>query len=126
MNGRSVLVFPRQQLCGKLEILQNRMVNSRLSGSKKKEWIMVWKSINCLPGTIGPTDIIPCINRVFHKSYGSVNSNLKALTDRGWNPPNQKTLEHKDLTDDSVLPIVSSLTNEMTTYSEQSITLNIH
>jgi len=28
--------------------------------------------------TIGPTDIIPLVNRIFHKSYGSINSNLKA------------------------------------------------
>ena len=67
-----------------------------------KEWMMVWKSINCLPLTIGPTDIIPLVNRIFHKSYGSINSNLKALADRGWNPPNRKLLEHKELIDDSL------------------------
>jgi hypothetical protein len=35
-------------------------------------------------------------------------------------------LEHKELIDDSVLPIVDSLTNAKTNNSEQSITLNIH
>lgn len=55
---------------------------------KVKEWIMVWKSINCLPCTIGPTDIISLINQVFHKLYCGVNSNRKALANKGWKSPN--------------------------------------
>ena len=62
----------------------------KIEWTKVKEWIMVWKSIHCLPCTIGPTDIIPLINRIFHKSYGSATSNLKAIADCGWNPPNRK------------------------------------
>ena len=54
-----------------------------------KEWMTIWKSINCLPCTIGPTAIIALINRVFHNSYGSINSNLKSLADQGWNPMNR-------------------------------------
>jgi hypothetical protein len=69
----------------------------KIEWTKVKEWMIVYKSINCLPCTIGPTDIIPLINRVFHMSFGNINSNLKALADRGWNPQNRKLLEHKEL-----------------------------
>jgi hypothetical protein len=99
----------------------------KIEWTKVKEWLMVWKSINCLPGMIGHTDIIPLINRVFHKSYGSINSDLKALADRGWNPPNRKLLEHKELIDDSISPIIeNTLTDASSHSSAQSITLNIH
>ena len=37
------------------------------------------------------------LNRIFEKSYGRVESNLRALSGRGWNPPNRKLLEHPDL-----------------------------
>jgi hypothetical protein len=74
--------------------------------TNEKEWMMIDKSINCLPCTIVPTDIIPHINKVVHKSFGNVNSNLKVLADCGWNLPNRKFLEHKELIDDSMAPIV--------------------
>jgi hypothetical protein len=100
----------------------------KIEWTKVKEWIMVYKSINCLPCTIGPTDIIPLINRIFHKSYGSVNSNLKAMADRGWNPLNRRLLEHKELIDDSIEPIVpNTLTNATNdNSSEGTISQNIH
>ena len=102
--------------------------------TRVKEWMMVWKSINCLPCTIGPTDIIPLVNRIFHNSYGNINSNLRALSDRGWNPPNRKLLEHKELIDDSTPVIEHSLTEctpniaarSTSDSSGQSFNLNIH
>jgi hypothetical protein len=89
--------------------------------------MMVYKSINCLPCTTGPTDIIPLINRVFHKSFGNINSNLKALADSGWSPPNRKLLEHEELIDNSIAPIVeNTLTNETpNNSSEETILLKI-
>ena len=89
---------------------------------------MAYKSINCSPCAIGPTDIIILINRVFHKSYKNINSNLKALADRGWNPPNRKLLEPKELNDDSIVPIVQNPLTDVTpnNSSGQSISLNIH
>ncbi len=98
----------------------------KIEWTKVKEWMMVYKSINCLPCTIGPTDIIPLINRIFHKSYGSINSNLKALSDRGWNPPNRKLLEHKDLIDDSVAPEKEITGATSMNSSAGSTNLNIH
>ena len=92
---------------------------------------MVWKSINCLPCAIGPTNIIPLINRVFHNSYGSINSNLRAMSDRGWNPPNRKLLEHKELIDDSS-PVIEEARTDSTpdiaaqSTSNRSFNLNIH
>ncbi len=100
----------------------------KIEWTKVKEWMMAYKSINCLPCTIGPTDIIPLINRIFHKSYGNINSNLKALADRGWNPPNRKLLEHKELIDDSIAPIDQNPLTDVTpnNSSTQSTSLNIH
>jgi hypothetical protein len=78
--------------------------------------MMVYKSTHRLPSTIGPADIIPLINRVFHKSFGSNSSNLKALVDQAWNPPNRKLLEHNELIDDSIAPILdNTLTGELPT-----------
>ncbi len=98
----------------------------KIEWTKVKEWMMVYKSINCLPCTIGPTDIIPLINRVFHKSYGSIHSNLKALADRGWNPLNRKLLEHNELVDDSIAISQNTLTNAHENSSPGSLSLNIH
>ena len=99
----------------------------KIEWTKVKECMMVYKCINCLTCTIDPTNIIPLINRVFHKSFGAINSNLKALSDRGWNPPNRKLLEHKELSDDSIAPVVDNIrTKEAAINSEQSICLNIH
>jgi hypothetical protein len=103
----------------------------KMEWTRVKEWMMVWKSVNCLPCVIGPTDIIPLINRVFHKSYGSINSNLRAMSDRGWNPPNRKLLEHKELIDDSSPVITEALTNltaniAAQSTSDRSFNLNIH
>ena len=41
--------------------------------------------------------MIPLLNRIFEKSYGRVESSLRALSDRGWNPPNRNLLDHPDL-----------------------------
>ena len=41
--------------------------------------------------------MMPLLNRIFEKAYGGVESNLCALSDRGWNPPNRKILDHPDL-----------------------------
>ena len=37
------------------------------------------------------------LNHILEKAYGRVESNLCALSDRGWNPPNRKLLDHSDL-----------------------------
>ena len=42
-------------------------------------------------------DVMPLLNRIFEKAYGRVESNLRALSDRGWNPPNRNLLDNPDL-----------------------------
>ena len=80
---------------------------SEQNGKFKTEWykvkdvMMKWKIHHLLPCSLGPTDIIPLVSRIFHDSYGRVNSNLKAVADRGWSPANRKLLEHPSLLDDS-------------------------
>ena len=39
-------------------------------------------------------DVMPLLNRIFEKAYGRVESNLRAISDFGWNPPNHKLLDH--------------------------------
>ena len=41
--------------------------------------------------------VMPLLNRIFEKSYSRIESNLHALSDRGWNPPKRKLLDHPDL-----------------------------
>ena len=40
---------------------------------------------------------MPLLNHIFEKVYGRVESNLRALFDCGWNPPNCMLLDHPDL-----------------------------
>ena len=42
-------------------------------------------------------DVMPLLNRIFEKVYSRVDSNLRALSDCGWNQPNRKLLDHPDL-----------------------------
>jgi hypothetical protein len=55
---------------------------------------------------IGPIHIIPLINKVFDKSYCSINPNLKALADCKWNPLNRTLFEQNKVIDDSVAPVI--------------------
>lgn len=84
---------------------------SEQNGKFKIEWyrvkedLMTWKFDHCLPRSLGPTDIMPLLSEIFHKSYNDVRANLKAVSDRGWFPANRKLLEHNSLFDDTVAPI---------------------
>ena len=40
---------------------------------------------------------MPLLNRIFKISYSRIESNLCALSYRGWDPPNRKLLDHLDL-----------------------------
>ena len=61
---------------------------------------MKWNYNLQIPLTISPTDVIPLMNLIFHKSYDNVCANLKAVSDRGWFPPNRKLFEHPSLVDE--------------------------
>ena len=73
---------------------------SELNGKFKTEWyrekqnLLSWKYERQLPRGILPHDVMPILNKIFHKAYGSVVHNQKAVADRGWCPPNRKLLEH--------------------------------
>ena len=76
---------------------------SELNGNFKVEWyrekanLMVWKYVKTLPRSILPHDIMPLLNTVFHKAFGRIKGNQKAVADQGWYPPNRKLLEHPSL-----------------------------
>ena len=63
--------------------------------------MMNWKDSLDLPLSLGPTDIIPLMNKIFLPSYNNKEGNLKAYADRGWSPFNRKLLDHPSLVDDS-------------------------
>ncbi len=46
-------------------------------------------------------DVIPLLNKVFHKAFGRVEVNQRAISDRGWGPLNRKLLEHPHLVSDN-------------------------
>ena len=52
------------------------------------------------PGIV-PTDVIPLLNLTFHRAYGVVTSNRKAVYDCSWFPPNRKLLDHSSLINDT-------------------------
>ena len=126
---------------------------SEQNGKFKIEWylakghLMTFKFDLLLPRQLHATDIIPLLNKVFHKSYDDVASNLKAVADRGWYPANRKLLEHPDLTDDTAKSLTvdaaetaiedasensttdstaSSTPSQQNNSSTSFITLNIH
>ena len=99
---------------------------SEQNGKFKTEWyrvkedVMKWKAKYNLPCTLGPTDIIPLVNKIFHLSYWNVASNLKAVSDRGWFPANRKLLEYSSLFEDSAT--VADGDSTTITFSESSVT----
>ena len=68
---------------------------------KEKCELTKWKFSNALPSTIPHTDVMPLINRIFHRAYNNKQNNLKAMCERGWFPPNRALLNHSMLTDDT-------------------------
>ena len=65
---------------------------------KAKEYIMNQRKDMCIsPTTIDTTDIIPCTNKVWKESFAKIDTNKKALCDRGWYPWNKMFLLHRDI-----------------------------
>ena len=60
---------------------------SELNGNFKVEWyrekanLLVWKYAKTLPRSILPHDIMPLLNMVFHKAFGHIKGNQKAVAD---------------------------------------------
>jgi hypothetical protein len=46
---------------------------------------------------LSPTDIIPLVNRAWAASFATVDTNKKAIYDRGWYPLNRNLLLHTTL-----------------------------
>mmetsp|Transcript_20265 Transcript_20265/g.42386 ORF Transcript_20265/g.42386 Transcript_20265/m.42386 type:complete len:107 (-) Transcript_20265:457-777(-) len=57
------------------------------------------------------------MNRIFHKAFGNVEGNKKAVSDRGWYLPSQKLLDHPSLVDD--------INEEYSSLSSSVMTLNV-
>ena len=79
---------------------------SEQNGNSKAEWyrekkiFLEWKYDHDLPSSINPTDIIPLLNKMFHRAYNNKAANKKAVCDRGWFPPNCVLINHPALMDD--------------------------
>jgi hypothetical protein len=50
-----------------------------------------------LPATLERSDIVIIVNTVWQKSFSRVNTNLKAIAERGWPPLNYVLLHHPEL-----------------------------
>ena len=105
---------------------------SKQNGKFKIEWyrvkedLMIWKFDNSQPRTLCPTDVMPLMNKIFHKSYNDVCANAKAVADRGWFPANRKLLEHTALLDDTIAsPDNTTNVTEASNSTASTITLNI-
>ena len=103
---------------------------SEQNGSAKTEWyrekakLVLWKYEHPpLSRCIGPEDIIPLVNKIFHKAYGNVPANKKAVADRGWYPANRKLLEHPSLIPDEEEAPPSNPASSTATNAPASMTL---
>ncbi len=76
------------------------------NGTFKTEWyqekdrLLLWKNEREMERVICHYDVIPLLNKVFHKAFGRVEVNQRAISDRGWGPLNRKLLEHPHLVSD--------------------------
>ena len=87
----------------------------KVEWSREKQALLYWKFERGLPRTINATDIIPLLNIIFHKSYGNIEANKKAVAERGWSPLNRKLLEHPSLDDDVGEVATTSVAESSTT-----------
>ena len=44
--------------------------------------------------------MMPILNKIFHKAFGNLAGNKKAIADQGWFPPTRKLLEHLCFSDE--------------------------
>ena len=103
---------------------QNRKF--KIEWYRVKEELMAWKFDNAQARTLCPTDVMPLMNKIFHKSYDSVSANKKAVADRGWFPANRKLLEYIALLDDTIASPENTTTGtEASNSTASTITLNI-
>jgi len=56
-----------------------------------------WKYCRGLKHGIQPHDVMPILNKIFHKAFGNLVGNKKAIADQGWFLPICKLLEHSCL-----------------------------
>ena len=86
--------------------------------------MMMWKGDNVQPCTLYPMDVVPLMNKIFHKSYDDIHANLKsAVSDCGWYPANRKLLEHKALFNDTVAnPTDTAASPDTPTRAIESVT----
>ena len=63
--------------------------SSEQNGTAKTEWhrakqeLIGFKRAHRLPCTISADDIIPLVNKIFHKAYGNQAANKKTIAQRG-------------------------------------------
>ena len=81
--------------------------SSEQNGTAKTEWYRTKKELidfkrdNGLPCTISADDIIPLVNKIFHKAFGNQAASKTAIAERGWFPPNRVLLNHTSLQQDN-------------------------
>ncbi len=78
----------------------------KIAFSKAKDDLVAFKMRQGWEVTLEAYDIIPLINVAWEKSFARVNTNKKAIADRGWFPPTMKVL-----TDPKLFPKLFNTTN---------------
>jgi phage terminase small subunit len=68
---------------------------------REKRILVRYKSDRGMPLCINPWDVMPLMNKCFSHSYGRIQTNKNATSDRGWCPANRKLLSHPDLLPDT-------------------------
>ena len=78
--------------------------SSEHNGKFKSFWVKYKRKMiefkcnkESLPNTIEPTDVMPAASKLFPEVYNHKEDSRKAISDRGWYPPNRKLLQHPSL-----------------------------
>jgi hypothetical protein len=69
----------------------------KVKATKKKEMILEFRHEKQMGIEIIPTDIIPIVNYAWSGSFDNVETNVKAILERGWFPLNRMLLLHPDI-----------------------------
>jgi hypothetical protein len=68
----------------------------KMEMTRAKQSLTSFKSDMAMKIGITYTDVMPLINKSWDKSFGCIQTNQKAIAERGWFPPNRNLLLHPD------------------------------
>ena len=69
----------------------------KMASTSFKRKLCIFKVSMGISMTVAPTDIIPIVNHAWDRSFAKIDTNKKAIAERGWGPLNRALLMDKDI-----------------------------